>query len=796
MSISRKITITEQKNLGSTVGTVLPIRNTFSIGPTTSSVGLTTTSNFESAQVNNLTKKLVSTITKDTDILPTTIETYEYSTTDYKMTSEGPSSVRDAQQQGWSSYVSSSLRTNVDSDHYTSLDAFYDINDALSLGITQATYTSNIKYEYNFLIESFENAISSPSVSEKILPNMYTIMYAKMAKDVGSQMLTFDNLITLSGTINATQVYPLQNKVFTNSNASGEYHDLYAQALNDISNGTITVDTAALSSVMTNIIVPVEQLKTVNDLAAMKEMYPMYNEINITMDKFSSFSTLLKDSNLTLSLINYVINNQLKTKDFLYSEQVVNYASDYVSQDSQVKDSILTQTGEIVSTSTGLAAKSLAILDIYDWWDKTKNDFTPSETNTSNTLVLGIDDESIRITDKESAFARALSYVVFYGKLRKMVQQTKRNFSQVISGEPAYSETVFYKVSKFKTGSTVPLQVFWIPNSAQMDTIQFIDTQVKYNVGYDYEINSYNIVIGSSITTTKETLSTVSDGSFATLEYVTKPKVTLVETPVYRISNKIVDDPPLRPEILTISMKNVNNKIKFYINNSTGEENDFFYSINPNEEESLKVTNTMFTSMPMDKVKFKSDDIASAFEIYRLTTKPINYSKFSNNLLTTISTDYDKTTLVKASSASFEDTIKPNTKYYYVFRSIDFHGHISNPTDVYEIEMVDDDGSIYLRKNILNIKDFKPNKKGSKTLKKLFYIKPEILQTLINTDSLNKSGITNSYDIFTLGNPNVLGVATSPVWDKKFKLRFVSKKTGKMFDLNIQLEVENDKENL
>lgn len=775
MSISRKIVVTERENLGSTPGTKLPIRNIFQVGPTTSSVGLTTTSNFDSAQAKNLTKKLVVSTTSNTEILPIISETYEFTNSDYRSSSD----IANTPQQSWSTYVSASLSTNIDSENSTTMDAFYDINDAISLGITDSTYTANVNYEYNFLIESFENIISSPVYSERILPNMYVIMYAKMAKDVGSQKAIFDDLITLSGTINATQIYPLQNKVFTNLNPSGEYHDLFAQKLSDIQNGVVTVDTTALDAVMTNIVIPPEQLSAINDLSAMKEMYPMYNEINLTMDKFSSFSTILRDSNLTLSLINYVINNQMNTKNLLYSEQTLSYATDGT-----------------VSTNTSIITKALPTMDILDWWNKTKVDFTPNETNNTNTLVLGIDDETIKIAQKEYVFARTLSYIIFYGKLRKIVQQVQRNFQQVISGEPAYSETVFYRIDKFKTGSTIPLQTFWVPNSAKMDAIQLIDTQVKYNVGYDYQINSYNIVIGSSIATINEAMSTTDINSTTTLKYTTTPKISLIQVPVYSISNKIIDDPPLSPEILTIPMKNVNNKIKFYFNNSTGEEQTKFIPIDPNDDRNIKITNTMFTTLVMNDTTFKSDDIASAFEIYRITTKPTNYSQFSNNLLATISTDYDKTTLTKASSASYEDTIKPNTKYYYVFRSIDFHGHISNPTDVYEIEMVDDDGSIYLRKNIVNIKDLKLNKKGIKIFKKLFYIKPQILQTIINAATLQKNNITNSHDIFTLGNPNVLGVAVSPVWNKKFKLRFVSKKTGKMFDLNIELEVENDKENL
>jgi len=763
MPINRKITITERQNAAE-------IRSLFNVGPAITAENISTNSTFGLAENSTVIKKFIKTTTSDLGTLPTITQTYEFSKTN------STDSLSD-----WSTFVSNNLVTNVPSDHFTNIEGFYDLNDAANLSLTQQTYIANVNYEYNFLIEAFEKTIQAPFFDEKILPNMYAIMYAKTEEDIGSQTRIFNNIVTLNNTLNATETYSIQKKALTNKSPQGEYHDLFAKTLKKIQNRRIIVNTKNITNVMRNIVVPPEQLKAINEMSAYKELYPMYSEINITMDKFSGFSTLLRDSNLTLSLINYVINSPPQLGSFAYSEQVVEYAV----------GSVLNPT-----TKNNVSTKVLNTYNIYDWWQKTKDDFTPSETNNDNTLILGIDDETKKITEKGYEFARALSYLIFYGKLRKLAALTQRNFDQTISAEPAYSEAVFYKVTKHRTGSAIPIQTFWIPNSAEMDTFQFIDTQVKYNTSYDYKISSFAIVIGSGISTANMGTSAAGSSFIATLDYTTTPVVTLVEIPVYNVTNKIIDDPPLPPEILVIPSKNINNKIKFFFNNSTGEEVAPFYQINSDEAASNKVINTMFTSLPNDKIRFKSDDIASFFEVFRLNSKPTSYSSFENNRIANVATDYNLNTPVKASSASFIDTIAPNTKYYYTFRTIDFHGHISNPTDVYEIQMVDNDGAIYLQTNMLSIKDFKENKIGKKVLKKLFYIKPEILQTFVNEAMVEKYGMTKADDIYGLGSPNILGVAEMPVWNKSFKLRFISKKTGKMFDLNLNLEVEIDKENL
>ena len=811
MPISRKIIISEISNILNAPNSQMRIRDTFNVGVLIDQNKITTTSLFDYAETSSLTKKFISSLKDETQTLPIAKDTYEYSSNFILNTSND-----------WNNFVSSSLSVTT-SDHYTILDGMYDTKDAYYLGLTQAVYSANINYEYNFLIESYEKQISKSLLDEKLLPNMYVIMYAKTEQEVTGQQKKFNNIITLNNRINSTETYSLQNKPLTNLNAYGEYHDVYANAISSIGTNFNISSLNNIRNVMTNVVIPPEQLSLINQMSEYKELYPMYNEINITMDKFSSFSSLLKDSGLTLSLINYVINNSSSVQNFFYNEEGVSYNFDVDTDNFVENNNKIFQQGIITTTTSSLQQISVPTYDILNWWQKTKEDFTPSQTNNKNTLVLGIDDESLKITQKDYEFARNISYLIFYGKLRKMVQQTQRNFSQTISGEPSYSEAVFYKINKYKSGSTIPLQTFWIPNSADIDTFQFIDTQVKYNTEYEYKIFAYTIVIGSSITTNIVSNVDISDarnpvypvdlnlsnlviGSSninslttkrfnTTIEYTTTPLVTLVEVPIYNISNKIVDDPPLKPEILVIPNKNINNKIKFYLNNSTGQEEEAFQIINTNDSLQLKTEKTMYSSIPKKTYTFKSDDIASSFEIYRIQNKPNFYSDFDKHLIANVTTDYDKNTLVKASSASFIDNILPNTKYYYIFRTTDYHGNISNPTDIYEIEMVDDDGAIYLRSNVVKLENNNIDEYSKeRPVKKLFYIKPEIMQTLLNNNSVEN--INEAYDIYTFGNANILGQSTSSVWDKKFKLRFISKKTGKMFDLNLQLNVEIDKENL
>jgi hypothetical protein len=127
----------------------------------------------------------------------------------------------------------------------------------------------------------------------------------------------------------------------------------------------------------------------------------------------------------------------------------------------------------------------------------------------------------------------------------------------------------------------------------------------------------------------------------------------------------------------------------------------------------------------------------------------------------------------------FEDIIVPNRKYYYCARSVDIHGNISNPTYIFEIEMFNNEGQIYLRQQVFTFKAEKPSyvKQG----RRFIYIEPSFQQVALDPNT----NISVPSDPDEKPQDSLLGVAGSKCWQEKFKIRVTSKKTGRKMDLNI-----------
>jgi hypothetical protein len=107
---------------------------------------------------------------------------------------------------------------------------------------------------------------------------------------------------------------------------------------------------------------------------------------------------------------------------------------------------------------------------------------------------------------------------------------------------------------------------------------------------------------------------------------------------------------------------------------------------------------------------------------------------------------------------------------------------------VYEVELVDDGGAVYL---LVKPYDFPVNANSVSTIdmKKFIQIVPSITQ--VTADVPTNTSYDDPSDIPTveLGSDSIEPLQR--VWDKTFKVRLTSKKTGKKIDLNLTFNKED-----
>jgi hypothetical protein len=161
------------------------------------------------------------------------------------------------------------------------------------------------------------------------------------------------------------------------------------------------------------------------------------------------------------------------------------------------------------------------------------------------------------------------------------------------------------------------------------------------------------------------------------------------------------------------------------------------------------------------EILFQSVSDISAVQVFRSLARPKTYFDFSNSLYQVIPFNGE-------TSTTFIENLQQNIKYYYTFRSIDVHGNISNPSDIFEVKIINNDGAIY---PIITPYYFEQNEKLNieKSFKKYLAIDPAIIQQQL---TLSEDGSL------------VLGVDNG-FWNQDFKIRITSKESGKSFDINL-----------
>jgi hypothetical protein len=376
------------------------------------------------------------------------------------------------------------------------------------------------------------------------------------------------------------------------------------------------------------------------------------------------------------------------------------------------------------------------------------------------------------------------------------VDRVTRSYEEMLRGRYSHTETLMYVVNKKRTPTGPPVQTFYISAEFANDAPSvYFDTQVKYETNYYYDIsrvvlvfgNDYEYVgdpqvhgAGSKGPTGRTLLSTYSK-----IRIDNKPSIKALLVPYIgdqgNLAAKIMDKPPVPPEITFYPFKGINNKLKILLNSSTGKLDAAPVSIEEGDEEYFLGEyhsqtgdwDTTYGEMRAAgaKVSFRSDDPVDAYEIFRLQTKPESYQSFAGNAVFLNPS--------RGVPGSILDSVVPNTKYYYCARAIDVHGNRSNPTHIYELEIVDNNGQVFLKQGVIRYEVLKPD--FTKPARRFVYIEPAFRQIIFPDGTITGPAAVDTPPLSSiLGDTNI-----DKVWGKTFKVRIKSKQTGRKVDLNL-----------
>lgn len=771
-------------------------------------------------------------------------------------------------------------------DYSFRIDTPFDQGERKKIGDISGLGFVDVDFKYNYNNEIYEQSIIS--IREELLPNLY----AFISDDISRNMY---HLKTLQGRIEG-QKARIRRDSWREANIINPllgtewiYFNLLSKAYKEAKARLMR----GFYIRFQNLIVPFENLSLVSD-TTLKESFPMFVEVKFSTDSVTEIAQILEDADLSTSLQRHVAAGcgSMDTSLLnLLGGGVENY---YVSKENL---SYFPSRHGSMEAHVG----RYKYLDLMTWWKRYASGSVPSVY--ANQTFVGPDTRSVYISSgvQKNNLSQALSLLVFSGKLQNIIKDKTRSIEQIIEGGECHTETIIYRIAKYKGSSenNQPIQNYWFPNSNNIDVIDLVDTQVKYNSRYTYKIYAYQLVIGSEYMygtwdmscgaerTPLETcpdieypplsgdvLSAAADASmvadmFTTLgtdttimnnvatdlvaiyvfsgtlpslkdfnyfeiimttiaskygfesasfsrlvlrainnyaigeideitvpsiqvpteesqytacvQTMSYPCVRLVEVPFFTHTGVMVDSPPLPPDVSIVPYRGENNKILLMLNSTVGEQELYPIPIYKSDRKHIwDLRRNKFLS-PTDKITYRSDDNADSFEVLRLSEKPERYSDFANNQRASLTTLIEPESSKRASAVSMVDTVLPNQKYYYTFRTSDVHGKKSNPTKVFEIELVDNDGAVYMITNIIALEEIFEPYDPVKELGRYVQVVPRITQGLFNKA---KSGLQDAGSALDTRS-YALGVEEESIWGKKFKIRFISKSTGRKIDLNV-----------
>lgn len=692
----------------------------------------------------------------------------------------------------------------------------------------------DVQPEYNFYLKTYEAALEETTANvEQYLPNLYVLTDIKnemnieeidinpdYAKLISLDSLGFEgfNLYDILINMNLSSHEASEKIVDEATNQYLiEWANHFGNNINQFLAG-ISASPASAPEIFTkskNLIIPPHKLKDLPMYEDQSYTFPMAAKIEFATDSNSEVADIMVKTNIWDNIL----------------QQIIDPSGEYSSEiDFKGYTEVLSVGGTTsqAANTNGFNKIKAKVFELGNWLDS-----TPASTkfNLSQESFMVLDhtfaNQKGKLGYDYSNVINNLALAAFKAKVNKIRNSNRRTFQQILSGDLCYNETLFYRVEKVDADTSEIVQNFYFVNHPDIDTIKYIDTQVFYNKKYEYKIYAWKLVAGTKYNYKDTTFagdpvisedfaapgsstsgwpgagppmayppagadglgdplaSTYPGDNLALLDIRLEDTLVLMELPYYEHQPvAVIDDPPVPPGVELIPFKNTGDKILMYISPETGEYEFDAVTITAQDEVNLEKFRNARGYGPDEKIRYVTDDFVTKFEIFRLDRKPKSYKDFAGNKIVTLE---NKTTFI-------DDTIQPNTKYYYTLRAIDNHGHVSNPTPVYELELVQNLEAVHPIVNLIFMEDHKKellalSKSPTKECSKYLFIQPTLTQKDLNyMGDIDVEDAQSASDI----TPR-LGYEDESVFGNKFKIRLVSKRTGKRLDFNIDFKTNYDK---
>lgn len=614
--------------------------------------------------------------------------------------------------------------------------------------------------EYNFYNRKYEEI--HYGIDEFLLPNMYFIAFNREGVDA-TRTQTREDDIEIDPDIRKALTLEQNGGHLQNPVDIKMYYDFYVKE-----SRTKTITDQNLIGRIKNTYVTYDFLEKIEQYNSYSEMHPMKIELSFTKPRYSFISKILKDSEIRDKIM-------------------IHWLAKFQDNETEVFDSI---KEEFDGTGKKLFASKNRYIDVTDSSKYTMK--TPSangspfgqitlRTQAENFIFLGNYTEINRVLIERN-IAKAVD---LRKQLAYLLSRKVRTYSEILEGKKCHRETLYYRIAKFAgdPATSEPIQNIYLPNDPDRNSLKYIDTQVKYDKQYTYVIYTYDIVIGNEYFS--DTNNTERQTNIQSIKNY--PKLFLVENIFDQIEAKVKDRPPVSPLVNIHSYKDIDNQVLFLLGKSSNTIKKKEIIIKQGDAEIFEQVRRAQNLSDTDLIEFSGDDIIKKYEIFRLESTPRSYSDFEKAKVTEVSTLLDPADPDKRSDAVFfRDMIVPNKKYYYTFRCTDIHDQISNPTEIYEVKMINETGTIFLLWDIFKFGE-QNDKQASKSMKRFLMIKPDFLQ---ETFAIEPGNSKNKEELGQKITTDVYSSQDKSIWNKKYKLRLVSKSTNKVYDVNFKFGVE------